>query len=66
MAVGGSRGDHAVGNKTPASPNATNNQNSNQARKKGRMDVKDVFNNDDDDDSTGNSKKRKLVPIGEY
>lgn len=65
MALGGSRGDHPVGNKTPASPNAgTNNQNSNQARKKARMDVKDVFNNDDDDDSTGNSKKRKLVPIG--
>lgn len=68
MALGGPRGDHhSVGNKTPASPNAAPpTQNSNQSRKKNRIDVKDVFNNDDDDDSTNNSKKRKLVPIGMY
>ena len=66
MALGASKGDHhAVGNKTPASPVApVNNQNSKE-RKKGRIDVKDVFNNDDDDDTAANSKKRKLVPIGE-
>ena len=65
MAVGGSRADHAIGNKTPASPNtAPPSQNTNQSRKKGRIDVKDVFNNDDDDDSSNNTKKRKLVPIG--
>lgn len=65
MGGGGSRGDHAMGNKTPASPNAiSSSQNSNQSRKKTRIDVKDVFNNDDDDDSANNSKKRKLVPIG--
>lgn len=68
FAMGGSgnrSSDHAVGNKTPASPGAgTNSQQSSQTKKKGRMDVKDVFNNDDDDDGTNNSKKRKLVPLG--
>lgn len=70
MGSGGNRtNDHGVGNKTPASPNAavnTNSQQTNQARKRGRIDVKDVFNNDDDDDGANNSKKRKLVPLGNY
>lgn len=63
-----SGGDHAVGSKTPVSPSATANANSqvNQTRKKGRMDVKDVFNNDDDDDASNTAKKRKLVPLGKY
>lgn len=67
--MGGNRGDHSMGNKTPVSPNATNNINfvqSNQNKKKTRMDVKDVFNNDDDDDSASNAKKRKLVPLGNF
>lgn len=67
MGSGGTRGEHTVGNKTPASPGTavnTNSQQANQTRKKGRIDVKDVFNNDDDDDGTNNAKKRKLVPLG--
>lgn len=67
MGSGGTRGEHNVGNKTPASPGTAANMNSqqgNQTRKKGRIDVKDVFNNDDDDDGTNNAKKRKLVPLG--
>ncbi|KAF7383450.1 hypothetical protein HZH66_012800 [Vespula vulgaris] len=66
MGSGGTRGEHTVGNKTPASPGTavnTNSQQANQTRKKGRIDVKDVFNNDDDDDGTNNAKKRKLVPL---
>ncbi|KAI4472289.1 hypothetical protein M0802_016973 [Mischocyttarus mexicanus] len=66
MGSGGTRGEHNVGNKTPASPGTTvitNTQQTNQTRKKGRIDVKDVFNNDDDDDGTNNAKKRKLVPL---
>lgn len=66
-AGGGPRsGDHTVGNKTPASPGnvLAVSQQSTQARKKTRIDVKDVFNNDDDDDGTNNSKKRKLIPLG--
>ncbi|EZA57521.1 hypothetical protein DMN91_003379 [Ooceraea biroi] len=56
--------DHAVGAKTPGSPNTVaNSQQANQTRKKGRIDVKDVFNNDDDDDAVNNAKKRKLVPL---
>lgn len=70
MGSGGNRtsGDHAVGSKTPVSPSAAANANSqqtNQTRKKGRIDVKDVFNNDDDDDAANTAKKRKLVPLGE-
>lgn len=57
------KSEHAIGNKTPASPNAPNNSAS-LAKKKSRMDVKDVFNNDDDDDNVNNLKKRKLVPLG--
>lgn len=68
MGSGGNRAsDHSIGGKTPVSPNApvnTNSQQSNQTRKKGRIDVKDVFNNDDDDDAANNAKKRKLVPLG--
>lgn len=68
MGSGGNRAsDHGIGSKTPVSPNAavnTNSQQPNQTRKKGRIDVKDVFNNDDDDDATNNAKKRKLVPLG--
>lgn len=70
FAMGGAgtrSGDHApVGSKTPASPGNVlgNSQQPNQARKKTRIDVKDVFNNDDDDDGTNNSKKRKLIPLG--
>lgn len=68
MGSGGNRtGDHGVGGKTPVSPSAAANANSqqtNQTRKKGRMDVKDVFNNDDDDDAANIAKKRKLVPLG--
>ncbi|XP_050458633.1 RNA-binding protein 25-like isoform X1 [Cataglyphis hispanica] len=67
MGSGGNRAsDHSIGGKTPVSPNApvnTNSQQSNQTRKKGRIDVKDVFNNDDDDDAANNAKKRKLVPL---
>ncbi|XP_032666811.1 RNA-binding protein 25-like isoform X2 [Odontomachus brunneus] len=68
MGSGGNRasGDHAVGNKTPVSPSAAanvNSQQANQTRKKGRIDVKDVFNNDDDDDAANTAKKRKLVPL---
>ncbi|XP_020292411.1 RNA-binding protein 25 isoform X2 [Pseudomyrmex gracilis] len=57
--------DHNVGGKTPVSPSTvnTNLQQTNQTRKKGRIDVKDVFNNDDDDDAANNAKKRKLVPL---
>lgn len=69
FAMGGNRGDHSAGNKTPSSPNSTNNVNftqSNQNKKKMRMDVKDVFNNDEDDESAANAKKRKLVPLGKY
>lgn len=70
MGSGGNRAsDHGIGNKTPVSPNAaanTNSQQTNQTRKKGRIDVKDVFNNDDDDDAANNAKKRKLVPLGKY
>lgn len=70
MGSGGNRGgDHGVGNKTPASPSTTvnaNSQQANQTRKKGRIDVKDVFNNDDDDDGANNAKKRKLVPLGKF
>lgn len=60
--------DHSIGNKTPASPTLPANAHShpNQVKKKGRIDVKDVFNNDDDDDSTSNAKKRKLVPLGKF
>lgn len=60
--------DHNVGGKTPVSPSTvnTNLQQTNQTRKKGRIDVKDVFNNDDDDDAANNAKKRKLVPLGKY
>lgn len=58
--------DHAVGSKTPVSPSTVaNSQQANQTRKKGRIDVKDVFNNDDDDDAVNNAKKRKLVPLGD-
>lgn len=68
MGSGGNRtGDHGVGGKTPVSPSAgvnTNSQQTNQTRKKGRIDVKDVFNNDDDDDAANIAKKRKLVPLG--
>ncbi|KYQ49022.1 RNA-binding protein 25 [Trachymyrmex zeteki] len=68
MGSGGNRAsDHSIGGKTPVSPNTaanTNSQQTNQTRKKGRIDVKDVFNNDDDDDTTNNAKKRKLVPLG--
>lgn len=70
MGSGGNRtSDHGIGNKTPVSPNTaanTNSQQTNQTRKKGRIDVKDVFNNDDDDDAANNAKKRKLVPLGKY
>lgn len=71
MGSGGNRssGDHGIGNKTPASPSTTvnvNSQQTNQSKKKGRIDVKDVFNNDDDDDGANNAKKRKLVPLGNY
>lgn len=70
MGGGGPKGgaDHPSGNKTPASPGSASNQNQqlvNIPKKKGRIDVKDVFNNDDDDDGTNNTKKRKLVPLGE-
>lgn len=68
MGSGGNRGgDHGIGNKTPASPSTAVNVSSqqiNQNKKKGRIDVKDVFNNDDDDDGANNAKKRKLVPLG--
>ena len=64
MAVGSSRNEQPIGNKTPASPVISNSQNTNSAKKKGRIDVKDVFNNDDDDETTNNTKKRKLVPLG--
>jgi len=68
MGSGGNRAnDHSVGGKTPVSPSTAANANSqqaNQTRKKGRIDVKDVFNNDDDDDAANNAKKRKLVPLG--
>lgn len=68
MGSGGNRGgDHGIGNKTPASPSTAINvstQQTNQNKKKGRIDVKDVFNNDDDDDGANNAKKRKLVPLG--
>ncbi|PBC34697.1 RNA-binding protein [Apis cerana cerana] len=67
MGSGGNRGgDHGIGNKTPASPSTAVNVSSqqiNQNKKKGRIDVKDVFNNDDDDDGANNAKKRKLVPL---
>ncbi|XP_033210476.1 RNA-binding protein 25 isoform X2 [Belonocnema kinseyi] len=67
MAAAGARpNEHPVGNKTPASPTPvvnTHPQPTNQAKKKGRIDVKDVFNNDDDEDGSNNSKKRKLVPL---
>ncbi|XP_015111290.1 RNA-binding protein 25 [Diachasma alloeum] len=66
FAMGANRSsDHGIGNKTPASPGGNNQQvnQSGQARKKTRMDVKDVFNNDDEDDGSSNSKKRKLVPL---
>lgn len=67
MGSGGNRASDHIGGKTPVSPNTTVNTNSqqpNQTRKKGRIDVKDVFNNDDDDDAANNAKKRKLVPLG--
>lgn len=67
MGSGGNRTSDHIGSKTPVSPNTTVNTNlqqPNQTRKKGRIDVKDVFNNDDDDDATNNAKKRKLVPLG--
>lgn len=68
MGSGGNRAnDHGVGSKTPVSPSTAtnaNSQQSNQTRKRGRIDVKDVFNNDDDDDAANNAKKRKLVPLG--
>ena len=68
MGSGGNRSsDHGIGNKTPASPSTAINvstQQTNQNKKKGRIDVKDVFNNDDDDDGANNAKKRKLVPLG--
>lgn len=70
MALGGSRADpyhqhHHMGNKIPVSPNmTTDSQNVAPPKKKGRIDVKDVFNNDDDDDTTNSVKKRKLVPLG--
>ena len=64
---GGPRsGEHAVGNKTPASPGAVLGNSQHQPRKKTRIDVKDVFNNDDDEDGTANSKKRKLIPLGKF
>jgi len=70
MGSGGNRAsDHSIGGKTPVSPNTaanTNSQQTNQTRKKGRIDVKDVFNNDDDDDTANNAKKRKLVPLGKF
>lgn len=69
MGSGSNRaGDHGVGAKTPASPSAATNANSqaNPTRKKNRIDVKDVFNNDDDDDAANAGKKRKLVPLGKY
>lgn len=70
MGSGGNRAtDHSVGGKTPVSPSAAANANSqqaNQTRKRGRIDVKDVFNNDDDDDAANTAKKRKLVPLGEH
>lgn len=60
--------DHNVGGKTPVSPSTVNTtlQQTSQTRKRGRIDVKDVFNNDDDDDAANNAKKRKLVPLGKY
>lgn len=67
MGSGGNRTSDHIGGKTPVSPNTTVNTNlqqPNQTRKKGRIDVKDVFNNDDDDDAANNAKKRKLVPLG--
>lgn len=67
MGSGGNRASDHIGGKTPVSPNttvSTNSQQPNQTRKKGRIDVKDVFNNDDDDDAANNAKKRKLVPLG--
>ena len=68
-AAGARSSEHTVGNKTPASPTLSVNahsQQTNQLKKKGRIDVKDVFNNDDDEDGTSNSKKRKLVPLGKF
>lgn len=42
------------------------NQNAIKDKKK-KVDLKEVFNTDDDDDSNlVNSKKRKLVPLGEF
>ena len=58
------RGEHPIGNKTPASPNAPEKVSATLMKKKSRIDVKDVFNNDDDEDSVNNPKKRKLVPLG--